>query len=194
MSPARAVRRGASSARSRWSTDARWKAYTPDRVLSDLEWLESYLGVNGIMYFDSTYFVKESRAREISQGMVDRGMKFGWAANARAPQLGRFCRRDFRHPQAKRPLGLPGRSRERFGDAADYHAERYRPRKTSLRRPEWPAGTASRSPTVSSWVFPGETETGDRGDLGCHGAGVKDRRRVQFPAAFLRADAGQRPL
>lgn len=69
----------------------RWKAYTPERVLSDLEWLESYLGVNGIMYFDSTYFVKESRARAISQGMVDRGMKFGWAANARAPQLGRFA-------------------------------------------------------------------------------------------------------
>jgi len=73
----------------------RWKAYTPDRVLSDLEWLESYLGVNGIMYFDSTYFVKESRAREISQKMVDRGMKFGWAANARAPQLGRFADETF---------------------------------------------------------------------------------------------------
>jgi len=73
----------------------RWKAYTPERVLSDLEWLESFLDVNGIMYFDSTYFVKESRAREISQGMIDRGMKFGWAANARAPQLGRFSEDTF---------------------------------------------------------------------------------------------------
>ena len=68
-----------------------WRAYTPERVLSDLEWLESFLGVNGIMYFDSTYFVKEKRAREISQGMIERGMKFGWAANARAPQLGKFA-------------------------------------------------------------------------------------------------------
>lgn len=69
----------------------RWKAYTPDRVLSDLEFLERFLGVNGIMYFDSTYFVDERRAREISQKMVDRGMKFGWAANARAPQLRKFA-------------------------------------------------------------------------------------------------------
>ncbi len=71
--------------------DRAWKAYTPDRVLSDLEWLKDFMGANGVMYFDSTYFVKEQRAREISQGMIDRGMKFGWAANARAPQLGKFA-------------------------------------------------------------------------------------------------------
>lgn len=69
----------------------RWKAYTPDRVISDLEFLRSFLDINGVMYFDSTYFVKESRAREISQKMVEKGMKLGWAANARAPQLGRFA-------------------------------------------------------------------------------------------------------
>lgn len=69
----------------------RWKAYTPDRVLADLEFLESFLRVNGIMYFDSTYFVNERRAREISQKMIDREMKFGWAANARAPQLSKFA-------------------------------------------------------------------------------------------------------
>ena len=49
------------------------------------------MGANGVMYFDSTYFVKEKRARAISQGMIDRGLEFGWAANARAPQLGRFA-------------------------------------------------------------------------------------------------------
>lgn len=69
----------------------RWKAYTPDRVLSDLEYLQSLLDINGVMYFDSTYFVKESRAREISEKMIARGLKLGWAANARAPQLGRFA-------------------------------------------------------------------------------------------------------
>jgi radical SAM superfamily enzyme YgiQ (UPF0313 family) len=73
----------------------RWKAYTPDRVLSDLEFLESLLGVNGIMYFDSTYFVNERRAREISERLVERGKKFGWAANARAPQLGKFSDETF---------------------------------------------------------------------------------------------------
>ncbi len=67
-----------------------WRAYKPDRVLADLEFLKSSLDVNGIMYFDSTYFVKEQRAREISVGMVERGLKLGWAANARAPQLGKF--------------------------------------------------------------------------------------------------------
>lgn len=73
----------------------RWKAYTPDRVLSDLEFLQGFMGVNGIMYFDSTYFVNERRAREISEKMVERDMKFGWAANARAPQLGRFSEETF---------------------------------------------------------------------------------------------------
>lgn len=73
----------------------RWKAYTPERVISDLEFLQSFLGVNGIMYFDSTYFVKESRAREISQKMIEKQMNLGWAANARAPQLGRFSQDTF---------------------------------------------------------------------------------------------------
>ncbi len=75
--------------------DRRWKAYTPERVLSDLEFLQSFLGVNGVMYFDSTYFVNERRAREISQMMVDRDMGIGWAANARAPQLGKFADETF---------------------------------------------------------------------------------------------------
>ncbi|MBE0429209.1 MAG: B12-binding domain-containing radical SAM protein [Thermoleophilia bacterium] len=73
----------------------RWKAYTPDRVISDLEFLQSFLDINGVMYFDSTYFVKESRAREISEKMVQRGMKLGWAANARASQLGKFSEDTF---------------------------------------------------------------------------------------------------
>ena len=72
-----------------------WRAYKPDRVLSDLEFLKSFLDVNGVMYFDSTYFVKEQRAREISEGMIARGMKLGWAANARAPQLGKFSEETF---------------------------------------------------------------------------------------------------
>lgn len=73
----------------------RWKAYTPDRVIADLEFLQSFLQVNGVMYFDSTYFVKESRAREISEKMIERDIKVGWAANARAPQLGKFSEATF---------------------------------------------------------------------------------------------------
>ncbi|MHB1389975.1 MAG: B12-binding domain-containing radical SAM protein [Thermoleophilia bacterium] len=72
-----------------------WKAYTPDRVIADLEFLQSFLKVNGVMYFDSTYFVKESRAREISEKMIAREIKVGWAANARAPQLGKFSEQTF---------------------------------------------------------------------------------------------------
>ncbi len=73
----------------------RWKAYTPDRVLSDLEFLQSFLDVNGVMYFDSTYFVNEWRAREISKGMIEHRMRLGWAANARAPQLDKFSQETF---------------------------------------------------------------------------------------------------
>jgi radical SAM superfamily enzyme YgiQ (UPF0313 family) len=72
-----------------------WKAYTPDRVLADLEFLQSFLDVNGVMYFDSTYFVKEDRARRISEMMIEKGVKLGWAANARAPQLGKFSEETF---------------------------------------------------------------------------------------------------
>jgi len=68
----------------------RWKAYTPDRVISDLEYLKSLLDINGVMYFDSTYFVNEKRARVISEKMVEHDLRLGWAANARAPQLGKF--------------------------------------------------------------------------------------------------------
>lgn len=81
----------------------RWKAYSPDRVLSDLEFLKDFLGVNGIMYFDSTYFVNEKRAREISEKMVERRLKLGWAANARAPQLSRFSAETY---QALKDSGL----------------------------------------------------------------------------------------
>lgn len=68
-----------------------WKAYTPDRVITDLEFLRSFLDINGVMYFDSTYFVKEDRARAISEKMVEQDLILGWAANARAPQLGKFA-------------------------------------------------------------------------------------------------------
>lgn len=73
-----------------------WRAYKPERVISDLEYLRSFLDINGVMYFDSTYFVKEDRARKISEMMVERGMQMGWAANARAPQLGKFSEDTFK--------------------------------------------------------------------------------------------------
>ncbi len=69
----------------------RWKAYTPERVVADLEFLRDFFGIDGVMYFDSTYFVNERRAREISTLMLERGLELGWAANARAPQLGKFA-------------------------------------------------------------------------------------------------------
>lgn len=72
-----------------------WRAYTPERVVDDLEFLKSLLDVDGIMYFDSTYFVNEKRAREISQRMVAGGLRLGWAANARATQLCRFSEETF---------------------------------------------------------------------------------------------------
>ncbi|MEK7817307.1 MAG: radical SAM protein, partial [Actinomycetota bacterium] len=73
----------------------KWRAYSPERVVSDLEFLKSLLDVDGVMYFDSTYFVNEKRAREISEMMVARELKLGWAANARATQLCRFSDETF---------------------------------------------------------------------------------------------------
>jgi len=68
----------------------RWQGHTPDRVLADLEFLESSLNINGISFSDANYFVNERRAFEISAKMAENGIMPRWAANARASQLTGF--------------------------------------------------------------------------------------------------------
>ena len=69
---------------------SRWKSYTADRVLADLEYLKHLFRVGGIMFSDPNYFVKEKRAREISQRMVEADMDLRWLACARASQVIKF--------------------------------------------------------------------------------------------------------
>lgn len=68
----------------------RWKALTPERVVSDLDFLQTFLGVNGVFYSDSNFFVNEGRANEIAAGMIRNGLKMNWSADARSSQLVKF--------------------------------------------------------------------------------------------------------
>ncbi|HZD40424.1 MAG TPA: radical SAM protein [Terriglobales bacterium] len=68
----------------------RWKAYTADRVLADLEFLQSFLDINGVTYHDPNFFVNERRAREIAEKKVERGVKPAWSACARSSQVVKF--------------------------------------------------------------------------------------------------------
>ena len=82
---------------------SRWKSYSADRVLADLEYLKSLFRVDGIMFSDPNYFVNERRAREISEGMNASQMDLRWLACARASQVIKFSEESF---QAFKTSGL----------------------------------------------------------------------------------------
>lgn len=69
-----------------------WKSYKPDRVLSDLEFLKSYLRLNGIIFSDPNFFVKEKRAREISEKMIESRIDLSWLAGVKSSQIVKFSK------------------------------------------------------------------------------------------------------
>ena len=72
-----------------------WKVHSPERVLADLEFLHSLFKINGISFSDPNFFGNEKRAREIASGMVEKNLKFGWNACARASQIANFSDETF---------------------------------------------------------------------------------------------------
>ncbi len=61
-------------------TSRRWKAMPAERMLDDLQELQERWGFEVVRFHDANWGVMEKRAREFAQGMLDRGMKFGWNA------------------------------------------------------------------------------------------------------------------
>ncbi len=68
----------------------RWLSYSPDRVMSDVEFLKSHFHLDGVAYVDANFFVKEHRSREIAQLSTDRGLDLKWTAYARSNQIVKF--------------------------------------------------------------------------------------------------------
>jgi len=65
----------------------RWLAFSPERVVSELEKLVKDYRITGLVFGDTNFFVNEERVQQICQGIIEKGIKIRWAADARADQF-----------------------------------------------------------------------------------------------------------
>lgn len=56
----------------------RWNALSPNRVISDLEFLKKRYNFDVVRFYDSNLFVDEQRLREICQGVLEKHLNFQW--------------------------------------------------------------------------------------------------------------------
>lgn len=70
-------------------TKNRWRAYTSDRVLDDLEKIKQlpYFQGKPLRFWDEDFFVDVNRAKEIIQGMIERNLDFQWETTVRADYI-----------------------------------------------------------------------------------------------------------
>ena len=61
-------------------TDRRWKAMPADRMLDDLAELKERWNFDVVRFHDANWGVMQKRAKEFSEGMLDRDLKFYWNA------------------------------------------------------------------------------------------------------------------
>ena len=59
-------------------TDRRWKPVPAERMLDDLEELHDRWGFDSVRFHDANWGVMQKRAREFAEGVLARGLKFGW--------------------------------------------------------------------------------------------------------------------
>jgi anaerobic magnesium-protoporphyrin IX monomethyl ester cyclase len=64
-----------------------WTGLAPERVADDVERMVKDYRVDGVMFFDSNFFVDEKRARGVCEELIRRKLKVRWAANARADNV-----------------------------------------------------------------------------------------------------------
>lgn len=69
-------------------TKRRWTGWSAGRVVDDIERLNREYGVEGLVIVDSNFFVDKERARQIFQGIINRGIKVKLGElNGRTKQL-----------------------------------------------------------------------------------------------------------
>lgn len=65
------------------TSNRRWHAKSPERVISELETLKHTFGVEVVVFEDPIYFVDVRRVRKIAEMMLERGLDIQWSATSR---------------------------------------------------------------------------------------------------------------
>lgn len=73
----------------------KWSAVSPEVMVNKLEELHKRYKFNDLNLQDETYFTYRDRVIEIAEGIIERGLKFSWAATMRADQGSRMTEEDF---------------------------------------------------------------------------------------------------
>jgi hypothetical protein len=61
-------------------TNRRWKSMPADRMLDDLQDLKERWNFDVVRFHDANFGVMQKRVKEFSEGILERGLKFGWNA------------------------------------------------------------------------------------------------------------------
>jgi radical SAM superfamily enzyme YgiQ (UPF0313 family) len=65
------------------TSNRRWFAKSPEKVISELELLRDTYGVEAIVFEDPIFFIDVRRVRRICELMLERGLDLRWAATSR---------------------------------------------------------------------------------------------------------------
>jgi len=72
------------------TSNRRWYAKCPERVVGELERLKTEFGVELVVFEDPIYFIDVKRVRRISELMVERNLNLEWSATSRLETIGRL--------------------------------------------------------------------------------------------------------
>jgi len=67
-------------------SDGKWRCRSPEHVLGEMQQLSDE-GYRSIYLTDDHFLLKRKRIREISQGIIDRDLKFGWGCEGRVDSV-----------------------------------------------------------------------------------------------------------
>lgn len=65
------------------TSNRRWYAKSPERVIDELELLRNKFGVEVVIFEDPIYFIDVRRARRIAELMIERNLGIEWSATSR---------------------------------------------------------------------------------------------------------------
>ena len=64
---------------SKWrGYDRKWKAMSPERALSELEYVVDKYKIHGFFFWDETFTLGQTRAEKICDGIIDRNLNLEW--------------------------------------------------------------------------------------------------------------------
>ncbi len=74
--------------------NARWQGLPVDRVLNDLESLQTKYGIDAVEFHDNNFFTNRERTVEIAKGLIGRGIK--WWGEGRIDTMNKYSDDDLR--------------------------------------------------------------------------------------------------